>query len=302
MLVLWDLSHVAPNEHEGEYNIGGKGGKIMKKENGKKLDATPKMNKRQLTSNPFVLRSMEDMKTLTQKAGKELALRAKKGKSLRKKKDPANLQLPDSYYHAVFSYTTRLIDTLEYIGETLEFLRISPNQAILKKYVISKERWTKYHYAIFVVMIYSLYDIALILTNYVFMLGIPERYCKPHLITSNAWVHDTKVNKQLQAMEKVVGEYRELRNYGVHRGQQPEIEELQDFEPISFLKSVGFVPKDVMDAADKGYTACLQKKNRELKAKYEKCIKIVYDLFTELLPHYEAQCEQLEKSNNFISN
>ena len=257
---------------------------------------------KQLESHPFMLRLKEDMHSLVKKAGRELSLNAEKGKPLRKKKGPANLQLPFSYYHAVFSYTTRLVDALGCIGETLEFLRTSPNQATLKKYHISKERWTKYHYAIFVIRIYSLYDIALILTNYVFMLGIPERYCMPHLITSNAWVHGTKVDEQLHAMEKVVSEYRELRNYGVHRGQQPEIEELQDYEPIFFLDSMGLVPEDIMEAADKGYTSCLQHMSKELKDKHNTCFRIVYDLFTQLQPHYEAQCEQLKKSNNLISN
>ena len=141
-------------------------------------------------------------------------------------------------------------------------------------------------YSNFVVTVVSTYDIALILTNYVLRLGIPDSKCKTDIVVKNAWVSGTKIENALIALEKIVKSYREPRHLHVHRGQIPEPEQLDELELISFVQlySKPIVPAKTLRIL---YRLAISDIMRTIDPEIKKLTNVVWDLFDTLFPTVE---------------
>lgn len=91
---------------------------------------------------------------------------------------------------------------------------------------LTHQDWLHYHYSMFVTGFVSTYDIALLLTNSVFQLGIPEERCRADSVRENTHVKNTSVYEVLRSLEKVVNRHTQSRHSYVHSGIQPELNEV----------------------------------------------------------------------------
>ena len=80
------------------------------------------------------------------------------------------------------------------------FVRRFPSPRTYQKSGIGHHTWLEYHFGYYIILLVSLADVALILTNEVFGLGNQERNCKSDIIKSNDYIRGTKVKTALDAL------------------------------------------------------------------------------------------------------
>lgn len=207
-------------------------------------------------------------------------------------KGPTVLESSEYYHVTVFQKASALISAVERLENSLTYIHKFPSPRTYEKKGIHQFSWLEYHYSYFVVTYDSLFDIALILTNTVFQLGISEKDCKPRIIEDNAWVKQTSVKASLVALEKIASIYGKKRNLFVHRGDIPDVKSITESDMLDLLKvystvhqhSEPIVPLDLIDNVFK-YEG--KKIIAELDDDVIKAWKAVARLFDSLLPIYK---------------
>jgi hypothetical protein len=252
------------------------------------------MSNKKLGSHPLIHLLMNDIKPLTEKAAELLTAVVKKKGRFQKIRKPSRLNWPDSYYHSVFYHGMNLINAIDRLNEIKVFLSSFPTKKRYEKQGVSQDKWIRYHYANFVVTVFSLYDISLILTSFVFRLGIPESKCKTDVIVKNAWISGTKVETTLVELDKIVRPFREPRHLHVHRGQIPELEQLDELGLISFaqLRSKPIVPARTLRIA---YSLAIRDILNNMDPEIEKLTYAIWNLFDALFPTYEQHSKAAHK-------
>lgn len=143
-----------------------------------------------------------------------------------------------AYYHNVNHFLSRFIGTIERIEQVPIFIRRFPNSKFFVENNISFYKWVNYHYSNYLVMSVSLYDISLLLTNEVFMLGIEPRRCNEERVANNKLVKETEVKSSLDKIKKAVEEYKDERNLYAHRGETPKLGFMDRLESYEFIQKV----------------------------------------------------------------
>jgi hypothetical protein len=201
------------------------------------------------------------------------------------------------YYHVtVFQKAAALISEIERLENSIIHIQKFPNPRVYEKKGIHHFSWLEYHYSYFIVTYHSLFDTALILTNAVFQLGIPERDCKSSLIKNNEWVKNTPVKAALTSLEKIVANYGMTRNLFVHRGELPDIKAITESDMLDLLKvystvnqhSEPIVPPDLLDNMFKYESKKIAVK---LEGDIVKAQEGVSRLFDTLLPVYKKRAK-----------
>lgn len=141
-----------------------------------------------------------------------------------------------AYHHNVNHYLSRLIGTIERIEQVPIFIRRFPNSKFFVENNIGFYKWVNYHYSNYLIMSVSLYDISLLLTNEVFMLGIEPRRCNEERVANNKLVKETEVKNSLDKIKKAIKEYKDERNLYAHRGETPKLGFMDMLESYEFIQ------------------------------------------------------------------
>jgi len=153
------------------------------------------------------------------------------------REEPPELPELEQYVVSVFGWTA----TLDYSLRRLEHVRAYlAHFRILRQYKesgITRGDYIRYHYSNHAVILLGIFDLALILTNSVFRLGIPERQCRAETVIENSWVRSLGIDEILRKLNSAVEPLREPRNIFIHRGHP------RDSEDLSYLDAVEIFPK-----------------------------------------------------------
>ena len=217
--------------------------------------------------------------------------------TLKKRRTESNLPEPFAYFHGCFHHAGTLMRVADRLEQIRFFMRCFPRRKRFEQRGITQDKWILYHYANFVVTFASAYDIALILTDYVFRLGIQYRQCKTETVRENMWVRATGAKPALVNIEKLIQPYAQPRHLHVHRGEVPDLECLDEVELISFVNLQTTPPPfhpQILKAAYRGIT-------REIDATVGKdVLKLrlaIATLFNALLPVYKSKLLTLPQAN-----
>jgi hypothetical protein len=252
-------------------------------------------NHEQLAAHPFMEKNFSWIKPIIDKFVPIMMKRIRETGEIRNKGKTV-LEISENYHIAIFQRASTLINTVERLKISLLYIEKFPSPRTYKKKGISQFSWLEYHYSYFVVTYHSLFDIALILTNTVFQLGILEKDCKPSIIKDNLWVKQTNVRATLVALDKITSTYGEKRNLFIHRGEMPDVKTITESDFIDLLNLFSTVdqhskPIVPIDLIDNGYMYVSEKIIIELKKDVEKAQKAVSRFFDSLLPIYNEKAQ-----------
>ena len=236
------------------------------------------------------LKAIVDNSNISKDALKELAKNYEETGTFRTTKN-ARLPPAEFYHFWVRSYTWALLSALERMSEAQFYLQNLPRGAAFSKKGITEDKWIEYHYCNHLVILYGIYDTSLILTNFVFRLGLKEKDCKESTIQMNAWVRNTPVKAALDGVSKVVEPHRDARNLYVHRGEIPIIEGIDDLKVFSLGVQFGKFADDpkLLKALRKDYVEQSKYVVKDMNTRLDAATAAVEKLFDALLPVYEQQ-------------
>jgi hypothetical protein len=154
-----------------------------------------------------------------------------------------------------------------------------------------------YHLENHLIRSVSIYDRALLLTNVVFKLGLPERTCSPETVAKNEHVRATPVSRALRSLELVVKPLREQRNLIVHRRAYSD-GRLHDVEGYYILESDD-LRKGKVSSLVRRFTplyksltdAYVREKKGELQLLNEKLEGCAVKVLDALEPEFKKRCE-----------
>ena len=211
-----------------------------------------------------------------------------------------------AYYYNVFIYLSNLVRTVERMEQVPIYLRRFPNSKYFAEHNITLPTWMSYHYANFVIMNVSLYDIALLLTNEVFVLGNEPRFCNEKTVARHKRVKDTRVKQALDRLAQAVEEYRDPRNLFVHRGHLPPLGFVDDLEMFDVLQKteeeLGMkvsVNNPIMEMFSSPtilqdlYRMERRTLVKQLEQRIDLLVELLLGLFDAEKPVYESVSEQL---------
>ena len=100
---------------------------------------------KQLSSHALLRRFAEDIRPMLMKDVEEFVTQVRQEGRVRKKRTPANLRWPYSYYHGVFYHTMSLVSAIDRLGEIKLFLSSFPAKLKHEKHGISQDKWVRDH-------------------------------------------------------------------------------------------------------------------------------------------------------------
>lgn len=184
-----------------------------------------------LLEHPFVFSVLENEKIPSEPLTEKAMQAYKSGQ------EPQYAFTPEmAYHHNVNHYLISLIRTVERIEQVPIFLRRFPNSKYFAENNITLHKWVNYHYTNFLIMSVSLYDIALLLTNEVFVLGIEARFCNEKSVAKHKLVKGTSVKISLDNLARAIDAYRDPRHFFVHRGYAPSMGFMDKLDDYDFLQ------------------------------------------------------------------
>ncbi len=114
--------------------------------------------------------------------------------------------------------------TLVDVFNRLESIRTMTGRSLYKKKNEEKgvllQEWIVYNYEHYTLVYQSILDIALLLTNEVFVLGNPYKKCSYSTVCDNSRVNGTRVHRILEKLRKTTSKHREGKNLLLHRGER----------------------------------------------------------------------------------
>lgn len=254
-----------------------------------------------LLEHPFTLSVLENDKIVSE----PLSEQASKAHKLGQK--PKYSFTPEMAYHFNVGYYSRsLISTLERIEQVPIFLRRFPNSKFFIDNSVTLHKWVNYHYTNFLVMSVSLYDIALLLTNEIFMLGIEARFCNEKSVVKHKLVKETSVKTCLDNLGHAVDEYRDPRHLFVHRGRVPSMGFLDDLDTFDFLQKARN-DLDIEKATDNLSNVLsnpyilkalykIERKNliAQIEQKTNIFVELIFEFFSSQKPIYDSVSKQVK--------
>ena len=194
-----------------------------------------------LLGHPFVFSVLEKDKMVSEPLTKQAIQAYQLGQ------EPRYSFAPGTTYHLnVSHYLRTLIGTVERIEQVPTFLKRFPNSKFFTENNITLHKWVNYHYTNFLIMSVSLYDISLLLTNEVFILGIEPRKCNEKSVAKHELVKETSVKVSLDNLAQAIDEYRTPRHHFVHRGYAPSMGFMDKLDDYDFMqkteKELGIEP------------------------------------------------------------
>lgn len=253
-----------------------------------------------LRSHPFFQAVNQNMIPILESFTPKLLRLAKEGKV--RNTDEEKLFEHEWYDQIVWKYTSNLISGIRRLERSQIFLKTFPRPQQYKKVGIYQQDWNEYHYSYHEITLVSLFDIALLLTNFVFRLGIREVDCKPDLIMQNSWVKQTDVQKNLMLLKKVAKRDADSRNKHVHRGEVQGIHSVLSSESDAFLidaadfvSSAQRIGEQIIDQelVDGMYRLANQELISQMQERTSELQSAILLLFDSLLPIYIKKSTEL---------
>lgn len=219
---------------------------------------------------------------------------------LKKRRTESDLPEPFAYIHGCFHNAVTLMRIADRLDQIRFFMRCFPARKQFELRGITQDKWIQYHYANFVVTYASAYDTSLILTNYIFRLGIQCRHCNTKTVRENLWVGATTVKPALKNIEEIIKPYAQPRHLHVHRGEIPDLEHLDEVELISFINlhtTPSPFPPQILKAVYRGIT-------KDIDASIGKDVltlrSAIATLFNTLLPVYKSRLLVLPSASTVL--
>jgi len=253
-----------------------------------------------LAEHALIAKLLEAIKPITLDAVDKIGERIAKDQAPRLPK--GTLTLPERQYYdvVVFKRSTSLINALETINEVQHFIQFLPPASEFRKLRISQERWVDYHYSYHLIIMASLVDRALLLTNDIFRIGHPEKLCSPKAIKENYWVQQTSVVQAIEMLERITQNHRDSRNLFVHRGIKPDVTKATSsdlYDLMTFVAQANALTQGQIgadDLFDQSFKLEIEKLNIIMRNDGNNASEGVYALFDALLPVYENQATKLK--------
>jgi len=150
--------------------------------------------------------------------------------------------LPENYQYeqGVLHYTSHIFESIRRLYQSHSFIDSYSTLNVQELKTLSQHDWLEYHYSYYQITLIGIFDIALILTNWIFRLGYSEYQCRPKQIKNHQGVANTPVKKNLVDLEKIIKPYKLSRNKHVHQGEMPELEQILDTETYWKLQLLRF--------------------------------------------------------------
>lgn len=204
------------------------------------------------------------------------------------------------YDSDVFQAASALHEDLMRLEDVRHFLRLMPTTKKFAELKMSEQRWVDYHFSYHMILLSSVLDLSLLLTNVVFRLGNPERLCTLDNIKNNKYVANTAVRKAIDNLERMVKPHKEKRNLFVHRGKRPDPSQASgsdSYDMLTFIGSTNSLAAKVSEpfADPKFINRAFRSEIGLLISALEKdtleVTKAVGPLFDSLLPFYKGVIE-----------
>jgi len=245
-----------------------------------------------LYSHPLIKGTTRNLRWAIEGLAPKLAELIKTPGGLRKRGKTASYAPCDMYDYSVFNGATTILGTLDRLRYARHMLVNFPRGVRYQRAGITQDIWLEYHYSFFVVSLSSVSDLALLLTNSTYRLGMRPRDCVPNVIKENDWVRSTTVRKAIDRVENTVKAYRELKNKHVHHGEVPDLADLTDSNNYDLLKIITSlkeegdspVPSEILKT---GYALEVSEIVTKLDSEIEKVTAAVKEFFDALLPIYQ---------------
>jgi hypothetical protein len=238
---------------------------------------------------------MDNLRPIILQAGEKLIREVETTGEFPRKKDPEQLLKPYHYNNQLFYHSSNLINSIDRLKDIQTYINKFPGHTF-EKNRITQDKWILYHYSNYVLTTNSLYDIALILTNYVFRLGIPEKNCTNDVVKNNLWVDKAPVKRALERLEAQIQTYRNPRNLHLHRGQLPELEQLNMLDIMSLAQLESEKPLFPQRDLNRLYALATKEICKNLEDERLKITEAIWFLFDAFLPIYETFHKKLRES------
>lgn len=218
-----------------------------------------------------------------------------RGEILLDKPDPwrkSDLAPEQTYHSDAALYLANLIGAVERLGEVEVYLHRFPQPRTYEKQKITEDKWIHYHHSNYLLTIVSIYDIALILTNIIFLLKLVPQECKHKTILKNDSVKSTLVALTLKNLDKIISDYRKPRNLYVHRNELPTIKSIELLKILSLLQNfdISYLPTKHLDIL---YETARKNLITDLSRDTDKITDGLSRFFDALYPIYVQQTENL---------
>ena len=246
-----------------------------------------------LSKHPFMQRLMKDTKPIVLRCSEVYIEYVKRTGKIRMAKPAKPLPPNERYRVDVFQRAMAILNATERLEICRTFVRRFPSPRTYQKSGIGHHTWLEYHFGYYIILLVSLADVALILTNEVFGLGNQERNCKSDIIKSNDYIRGTKVKTALDALEVLVKPYRRVRNVHVHRGKSPDIPDLLNSEQLDQFMLTSKValmskPAKTPEILDLMFSGQAREIVQRMTGELDELQKVLSRLFDSILPTYET--------------
>ena len=215
----------------------------------------------------------------------------------------APIELPSHEFFAseVLDAVRPILATVERLEWSATFLRSFPNARGYARKGITRDGWMEYHYAAFAIGYSTCRDLALLLTNEVFRIGLPHRLCSMDAILHNYWVKSTDIPAALRVIAELTKRHQEVRNLHVHRGKAPDLSVLSPLGAFPMLSSVSLIEKvdpGSIEDSDRRFVEYMFRLTadqlaKSMQAEIAEMETALTDLFDRLKREYERKYEQL---------
>ncbi|MET0400540.1 MAG: Cthe_2314 family HEPN domain-containing protein [Longimicrobiaceae bacterium] len=254
----------------------------------------------ELHEHKLLTASLENVKPLLSLAEDRTRRAFTKGKF--RSDEEATLSPEESYHLQVFNYSTTLLSTIDKAGTCQLLLRRFPEGYYDRASGITPFTWMSYHYGYYIVILNSIVDIALVLTNVALTLGFEEKKCKWHTIVKDSRVRRLKLNDVLEKLDKVITVRRELRNVHVHRGEDINLAKVLDDDLVNAYHLIDFTTRisqkanngtDTLDPEKQalleyGHRTTSSDLNVSIQTELDSIINVTGELFNSLYRYYNA--------------
>ena len=178
-----------------------------------------------IEEHPLVCRLCAEMRPrLESVTPKDLLVKSAKDRHARAPK----LTEEQNYNRYVLWYAWNLVESLRRLSTAKQYMGDFPKPKAYLKQGIAQYDWIQYHYHMYIVSIFSLYDIALKLTNAVFRLGLPEREAKKNTVEENSWVKSTGTAELLKLLRQAIAQHTKERHSFIHEGDLVKLDEIDE--------------------------------------------------------------------------
>lgn len=207
------------------------------------------------------------------------------------------------YRLEIFDLACALIESLELLERSRNFITTVPADEYLQKQKINRHDWIEYQISIFLITLITVGDQVLHLVNAVFCLGLDPKHCRPEIIKKNRWVADTVIPKRLDAIKQTIEAHRQPRNILVHQGVFPSLNKLFKSDNLDQMKKISFA----LQYSPQSFSATMKSKlcrayDKEVLRVGQTMDEEVFGLRTVLLELLDALHEHYSSRVSFLQN